>query len=302
MVEYPSLSIFEAHVPGLTKADLVKKGGQKAVYRATIDGQTVALKVITLESKETDAEESQADTSAAVERAKREVDILEQADLPVLARLGPSGLSYFETCEGRWVYFTEEWIEGITLRQMIRKSSLDPSQVVRLGVDLIQAACWLSDRGLIHRDIKPDNIIWATERSRFVLLDPGIAFDLYGPSLTSFLGLIGTMGYLSPEQINASPKRNLDFRSDLFTIGIVLYESAVGEHPFMRTNSTPNQTLAGILTETPKAVVERQEHFPITLSDFIARLLGKSPHLRYRKCSMATQAIEELANSLGVYK
>ena len=52
MVEYPSLSIFEAHVPGLTKADLVKKGGQKAVYRATIDGQTVALKVITLESKE----------------------------------------------------------------------------------------------------------------------------------------------------------------------------------------------------------------------------------------------------------
>lgn len=315
MAEYPSLSTFETQVPGLTEAELVKEGGQKAVYRATIEGQTVALKVIALDpresepeesdpeefdSGESDSEESEPDNSSAVERAKREVAILEQVDIPVLARLGPSGLSKIHTDEGRWLYFTEEWIEGINLRKMIHNSRLEPKKVSRLGVDLIQAACWLSDRGLIHRDIKPDNIIWATDRSRFVLLDPGIAFDLYGPSLTSFLGPIGTMGYFSPEQINASPKRTLDFRSDLFTIGVVLYEAAVQEHPFMTANTTPYQTMAGILAVAPKPVVERRRDFPASLSSFIARLLGKAPHLRYRTCKQARQAIEELATTLGV--
>ena len=299
MAQYPSLSVLKSQIPGLIEAELVKEGGQKAVYRATIDDQTVALKVIDLEPSKPDHEESEPTISSSVERAKREVDILSQVDLPVLAKLGPSSISEFDTNEGRWLYFTEEWIEGITLQNMIRNSGLNPVQIARLGVDLIQAACWLSDRGLIHRDIKPDNIIWATDRSRFVLLDPGIAFDLYGPSLTSFPMLVGTMGYLSPEQLDVSLKRTLDFRSDLFAIGVVLHEAATGEHPFMTAQTTPYEILAGILKGRPKAVIEGQSDFPVALSDFIARLLAKAPHLRYRTCELAKRAIEEIADTLG---
>ncbi len=169
-----------------------------------------------------------------------------------------------------------------------------------MGIDLIRATCWLSNQGLIHRDIKPANIMWATDRSRFVLLDPGIALDLHGPSLTQAFMLIGTLAYISPEQMDVSRKRSLDFRSDLFAIGIVMYEAAVGEHPFMSINTPVSQVLNGILNRIPQPVSDRIEGFPMDLSNLISRLLGKSPHLRFRRCDLARAAIEEIAGSLGV--
>ena len=111
--------------------------------------------------------------------------------------------------------------------------------------------------------------------------------------------LVGTMGYLSPEQLDISLRRTLDFRSDLFAIGVVLYEAAVGEHPFMTAQTTPHEVLAGILKGRPKAVTESRNDFPVALSDFIARLLAKAPHLRYRTCELAKKAIEEIAVKLG---
>ena len=142
--------------------------------------------------------------------------------------------------------------------------------------------------------------MWATDRSRFVLLDPGIALDLYGPSLTRMPVTVGTMAYLSPEQMDPYRKRSLDFRSDLFAIGVVLYEAAVAEHPFMAVDTTPAQVLAGILVGSPESVADRLEGFPPALSDLISRLLGKAPHLRYRTCDRARAVIEDIAALLGV--
>ncbi len=300
MTEYPTGIDLANHIPGIDAAELVQTGGQKAVYRATLGGQAYALKVVALGPEEVSLEESDTDISAAVERVKREVAILRQVDVPVLARCGPLDLSITKIGGARWLYFTEEWIEGNGLPHMIRDGRLSPDQVAQLGVDLIQAACWLSKRGLVHRDIKPANIMWAFDRSRFVLLDPGIALDLHGPSLTLGPMPVGTIPYLSPEQTDVYKKRSLDFRSDLFAIGVVLYEAAVAEHPFMPVGSTPSQVLAGILTAKPPALVDRLEGFPQALSDLVARLLGKSPHLRYRTCERALAAIEAVAASLGV--
>ena len=197
-------------------------------------------------------------------------------------------------------YFRYRTLEGRSLREMIRAGRFLPFEVARMGVDLIQAVCWLSHQGMVHRDIKPANIMWATERSRYVLLDPGIALDLYGPSLTLGPMPVGTMPYLSPEQMEPTRKRFLDFRSDLFAIGVVLYEAAAAEHPFMTTGTTVSQVLAGILTTTPQALADRVEGFPKSLSDLVARLVAKSPHLRYRTCERARAAVEEEAASLGV--
>ena len=312
MPEYPTGPELADSIPQVEVATLVAKGGQKAVYKATIKGQIMALKVIPLRPEDFIPEEDDPDIvkdsaaeddvniNLAVERVKREVAILEQADVPVLSKPGPLGLAAFQTGDARWMYFTEEWIEGKTLRSMIGKGRLTPEQVVRLGIDLIQATCSLSSRGLVHRDIKPENVMWAVDRSRFVLIDAGIALDLNGPSLTLLPVAIGTMAYFSPEQLDGSKKRELDFRSDLFAIGTVLYESAVGEHPFVKTGTTEAQLYAQLLTESPRPIAEVITGYPEELSAFIGRLLSKAPHLRFRTCDRAQIAIEKIGMKLDV--
>ena len=198
------------------------------MYKAVIADQEVALKLIAVSPSGSSDEEDDLDWNSTVERARREVGILEQVDIPVLVGQGPIGLDSCKVSDVTWMYFTEEWIEGPTLREMIHEGRLPSESVARLGLDLVQAVCWLYGLGLVHRDIKPENVMWSVDRSRFVLLDPGIALDLYGRSLTRFSMVVGTMAYLSPEQMDPFHKRNLDFRSDLFSVGVVMYEAATG--------------------------------------------------------------------------
>ena len=301
MLSYPPETTLEAIHPDLSNIQRIQTGGQKAVYRATFRGQSVALKLIAIDSGGVVQEDGDdLDISAVLGRAIREVGILEQVDTPVLTRLGPLGLDKIQIGGDWWIYFTEEWIDGIVLSDMIRDAALPPNRIARLGVDLVSAACWLSGRGIVHRDIKPLNTMWARDRSRFVLLDTGVALDLRGPSLTAGIWPPGTVAYLSPEQMDPTQKRALDFRSDLFAIGVVLYEAASGEHPFVTAGSTPIQAMSGILTTNPPPLTEKVEGFPHELSDFVARLLGKSPHLRYRTCERALATIEHIATAIGV--
>lgn len=299
MTSYPTETILAHHIPGLKMAELVQAGGQKVVYKATLEEQVIALKVLYL-GPEVTTDERESDMSAVVGRARREVAILEQVDVPVLAKRGPLGIDTFQEGDNYWLYFTEEWIEGKCLRDKILEGRLSPAQITRLGIDLVDAIIWLSSRDLVHRDIKPANIMWAADRSRFVLLDPGIALDLHGPSLTQGAVAVGTTAYLSPEQMDPSRKRTLDFRSDLFAVGVVLYEAAVAKHPFRMSGDTPSEVLARILTVNPPSVTNLIEGFPQGLSDLISRLLGKVPHFRYRTCLLAREALEKIAVELGV--
>ena len=299
-MEYPTTTALASCIPGLEEAQFIQAGGQKAVYRAHIKGQAVALKMISIDAEALGDGDISADVEVVLKRAQREVGILDQVDVPVLARRGPLGLSTVQIDDCSWLYFTEEWIAGESLRDQLRRRRLSPVCVARLGVDLIQAVCWLAARGLVHRDIKPANVMWAENRSRFVLVDPGIALDLGGLSLTRMPMIVGTIAYLSPEQMDPYRKRTLDFRSDLFSVGIVMYEAALGEHPFTRLGTTPSEILAGIITDTPQPLAEKIHGFPIGLSDVIARLLGKAAHLRYRTCERAQSAIGCEAEELGV--
>ena len=287
------------NIPTLESAQMVNAGGQKTVYKATIDGQPMALKLLKLPAEQTEDEEFDTDIDSAADRARREVEILDQVDVTVLASRGPLELGTFETPDSRWMYFTEEWIEGQNLRQMIANGPLSPHQVVRLGLDLVEAICWLAERGLIHRDIKPENIMWAVDRGNFVLLDPGIAFDVFGPSLTKLPAIVGTMPYVSPEQLEPDHKRDLDFRSDLFAVGVVLHETSTGHHPFLTPGTNQSELFHRIRNVTPVSVHSMVEHFPGTLSEIIDRFLGKRPHQRYRKCSTATEALEKAADQIG---
>ena len=300
MAEYPDESVLQEIIPSLETAILVEHGGQKAVYKALLNGEYVALKMIAVNVQEEAADDMEEESTAVDEiaaRAAREVGILKDVDVPVLARLGSLDLNSVRIGEQPWIYFTEEWIEGNSLRDMLRQETLSLTQLARLGQDLIEAACWLARRNFVHRDIKPANIMWSENRLRFVLLDPGIALDLEGPSLTRSPMVVGTAAYLSPEQMDPTRKRNLDFRSDLFAIGIVLYEAAVGEHPFRPPGTSQKDVWGKILTSTPHAVSARVDEFPVPLSDFISRLLGKKPHMRFRTCDRALADLQCIANS-----
>ena len=300
MADYPAGTALVERILGLDSAELVQAGGQAAVYKVQAGQEIFALKLIEVAAENQNPEEEDTDVSAVVSRAQREVAILEQVNVQVLAKRGPLGLTPLDINGGRWLYFTEEWIEGTNLRDIIAQQRLSAEQVARLGVDLIQAVSWLSDHGLVHRDIKPANVMWATDRSRFVLLDPGIALDLAAPSLTRTAAIVGTLAYFSPEQMDVTRKRSLDFRSDLFAIGIVMYEAAMKEHPFAAGSASLSDVLAAILIRSPQPIADRLESFPKALSNIITRLLGKEPHLRFRSCGRARQAIEQIAASLGV--
>lgn len=298
MAEFPAGADLADYIPGLVTAELISTGGQKGVYKAEIEGQIVALKLIALEPPDAD-DDVNSEMSEPAQRARREFDILDDVDIPVLTKRGPLGLNSISLDANSWLYFTEEWIDGKTLREIIHEGKLTDQEAVALGVDLIQAVHWLSGRGLVHRDIKPENIMFRDALSRWVLLDPGIALDLQGPSLTLVQGPVGTTAYLSPEQMDPLKKRDLDFRSDLFAVGVVMYEAATGEHPFRTQSSTVPEVLSGILYHDPAPVSESVGGFSSDLSAFIVRLLGKLPHQRFRRCEHALSVLSEIGESLG---
>ena len=125
----------------------------------------------------------------------------------------------------------------------------------------------------------------------------GFAFDLRDTSLTSPGNVPGTVPYLSPEQMDLVRKRQMDFRSDLFQLGIVMYVAATGQHPFAQSAISDMETLGRILTATPvKPSLHRE--MPSQLEEIILRLLAKKPHLRFKSCHHLIAALDDIDTDL----
>ena len=278
--------------PDMQNPQLLGKGGQKTVFRAEIDGQPYALKLALL-PQEVDSEEAQfADVTA---RASREVEIMRDCMSPYVVKLGPIGLSFIEIDDVKLLYFTEELIEGDSLRAVLdQERQLDPASVVRLGIQIAQAITELWSLGKIHRDIKPGNIMRRISGD-FVLLDAGLAFDVVGESLSAGF-LVGTLPYFSPEQFDYSSRRVLDFRSDLFSLGVTLYETAGGVHPFWSRGEDSRSVFNKITAYNPPPPSSQNPAITPALDRIILRLLGKSPHLRYRKTEQLIAALRDQEN------
>jgi serine/threonine-protein kinase len=133
------------------------------------------------------------------------------------------------------------------------------------------------------------------ENGHFVLLDMGYILDLDDRSLTKPGLLPGTPYYLSPEQIDLTRKRQLDFRSDLFNLGIVLYESATGLHPFKRhLNASTSNMFLSILTYIQPPPITIRLDLPPKLDAIIMRLLKKRPYLRFSSCEQLEIALNNI--------
>jgi serine/threonine protein kinase len=230
------------------------------------------------------------------------VAILAEASIPQIVRLGPVGITEGEVCKQKVLFYTEEWVEGRDLSTILRESGpLPVAEVARMGIELCRAIEWLWEHHTIHRDIKPGNVMRRPDGS-FVLLDMGLALDLEQPSITTPGLTVGTLPYLSPEQLDAPKKRTMDFRSDLYSLGVTMYEASTGVHPYFRPGMSQTDTITRILTEKPKPPVDLNPLLPGDLSTIIMRLLAKSPYLRYRNCARFVADLEPVVDSLGGMK
>ena len=171
--------------------------------------------------------------------------------------------------KGRWVH-VQKYVEGRELREVLAdRGRLAPAEVIALGKQLASGLEAIHAAGLVHRDLKPANIMISAD-GRATIIDLGISKRVYGSGLTRTGAYVGTVGYSAPEQVTDSS--TCDFRADIFSLGVVLYECLTGGRPF--TAVTPEDYLREVTTKVPLPARSRVPEVPRELSDLCAAALS----------------------------
>lgn len=216
----------------------VKKGGQKIVYKAmTFDGTVVALKII---------------GNATDQRVLQEISLVQSLQMICVPKIIESGLVTDESVGEEALYIVEQYIDGISLRDWINgKNTANLKFAYTLLEALLSAEIELESNNVLHRDINPNNIILGANGTIY-LIDFGLAKIIGGSSLTQTAAAHGpfTPGYAPHEQF-ANIKLAQDVRTDLFQIGVTIYESCMGNNPFMKPNETVYQIMSRTMTVMP---------------------------------------------------
>jgi eukaryotic-like serine/threonine-protein kinase len=260
---------------------LLGEGGMGAVYRARdIElSRMVALKVIRRELS---------GNRAILDRFKQELILATQVTHKNVVRIYDLG-----EAEGL-KFITMEYVEGDDLRTLIhQRSKLPPREAVVLIEQVCRALEAAHGVGVIHRDLKPQNIM-LDKGGRILVMDFGLARTLEGDGMTQTGAMVGTMEYMSPEQALA---QSLDQRSDLFSVGLIFYELLTGATPF-RADSA----LASLIKRTQERVVpvaDLDPDIPVPLSQIVSRCLERDLTLRYQS---ASELLADLELWLGTGK
>ncbi len=251
-------------------------GGMGEVYRArdTSLGRDVAVKILPAEM---------AESAERRTRFQREASV-------IAALKHPNIVTIHSVEEDQGVHFiTMELVEGQTLAERIPDEGLALAEFLNVAIPLSDALASAHGQGIVHRDLKPANIMFDTG-DRVKILDFGLAklteeVSEDGATVTSagqtMAGqMVGTLAYMSPEQAEGT---NVDHRSDIFSLGIVLYQMATGTQPFQ--GPTFVSTLSAILKDTPPPIVDRNQSLPGALGDLVERCLAKEPGDRYQSAA-----------------
>lgn len=296
MSELPNLTLAQVAqlIPQVSDIREAGRGGQKVVFVGTIDGQQYALKFAKMPVPPDDLESEEMPMRDDAARAQREVETMRDCPSRYMVKLGPIGLQFATIEDQSLLYFSEEYIVGRDLKTLLRSEGrFPPHEIVKVGLHITDAIQALWELGKIHRDVKPANIMRRETANEYVLLDAGLAFDVVGESLS--IGPVGTLPYFSPEQFDFTNRRTvMDFRSDLFSLGVTMYELATGQHPFWSQGDTSQSLFNKITTYTPRPPSTFVPDFPRELDAIILRMLGKSPHLRYRRCQQLIDALSQV--------
>jgi len=262
--------------------DLLGKGGMGEVYRARDQrlDRDVALKLLP---------KTESGDSERVHRFEREAKVLASLEHPNIATV----YGFHE--DGGMQFIAMELISGSTIETKIADKGLALDRLLEIGIPLAEAIAFANDHGVIHRDLKPANVMLDAS-GRVKVVDFGLAALLQTPSgtdpdatrdaLTIAGEIIGTVNYMAPEQLEG---RAIDERTDVFSIGVILYELATGKRPF-QADSTAGVASA-ILRDTPAHLRELRPDLPADLARVIRRCLEK-------KVDRRMQTVRDVYNEL----
>lgn len=257
--------IIADHCPGLVIGTQLKIGGQKRVWQCAFQQKAYVLKALMGDER-------------TLRRVRREIEVMHVCESRFLPKFGPIPLQEFRLAGGQTIlYFLEEYIDGLPLSSV--HTPMPTEEVIALGLCISEALAVLVSKGYIHRDIKPMNII---RRSPFeyVLIDAGFALDPDAEAISAPGAIVGTRAYLSPDQLTF-PQKELDFRSDLFSLGVTLYECATGEHPFINDEVPRGDVTRNILEFECLEPQYFCPTIPGPLCEIILKLLKKDRIARY---------------------
>ena len=269
---------------------LIGKGGMGEVYRArdTRLDRTVAIKVLP------------AEFSAQEERLRR----FEQEAQVLGALSHPNLLAIHDVGAQNGTHFlVSELLEGESLRQRLEEGALPVRKAMDLGVQIAKGLAAAHEKGIVHRDVKPDNI-FLTRDGRAKILDFGLAKQSStegsgeNATITAVATqpgmVLGTAGYMSPEQVRGKPA---DARSDIFSLGAILYEMVAGLRAFQRDSSV--ETMNAILKEDPPPI---SGNIPPAIERVIRRCLEKGPEERFQSARDLSFALEALDGAIFVWQ
>jgi serine/threonine protein kinase len=196
---------------------------------------------------------------------------------------------------GRVPFLAMELLEGASLEATLAEGPVALAEAVRIGREIAEGLAAAHESGLIHRDVKPDNIWLETPRGRVKLLDFGLARAVQLESrLTEHGAVVGTPSYMAPEQAAGQP---VDARADLFSLGCVLYRLCTGRLPF--AGSDVMAVLSALATQEPVPVCEANPAVPAALADLIHRLLAKAPAGRPASARQVVALLDGIAPQLA---
>ena len=266
------------------------EGGMGEVYRAedTLLGRKVALKFLP-HHLHYDA--------VAHKRFLREARSAAALDHPHICKI----FEVAKTEEGR-EFIAMEYVEGETLQERLARGSPSLKDTLKWGAELAEALESAHNRGIVHRDLKPANVM-ITPSGHAKILDFGLAKRLLSDrggeqdisaALTLEGATLGTLAYMSPEQLRGE---QVDYRSDIFSLGILLYEMTAGAHPFRREQGAA--TAAAILKDDPPPLTRYVEEVPELLRHTVGKMLAKDRAERYQSVHEVLTNLNRLREDSG---
>ena len=293
MTEVQHLSLIGRQLGVYHVTALLGAGGMGEVYRAHDPrmGRDIAMKILP------------ASFSTDADRLRRF-----DSEVRAAAALSHPNIVVIHSVEqaGNLRFLTMELIEGKTLDEVIPKGGLPLDRILKLGIQLADGASAAHRLEMVHRDLKPTNVMVAFD-GRVKILDFGLAklkeYDAASGAnstltirpVTARGVIVGTVAYMSPEQAEG---KALDCRSDLFSLGTILYEMSTGERPFK--GETSLATITSILRDTPRPVTEVNPGLPSALAGIVGRALAKDPERRYQTAEALRNDLEDLSASVEI--
>ncbi len=284
------------HLGPFTILSMLGSGGMGEVYLAedTRLGRQVAVKVLPQELLKDQARRK---------RFLREARAAAAVDHPNVVHI----YEVEEQPDGR-VYLVMQHVEGKTIRQLLLEGGLDPERCLGVAGEVADALAAAHARGVVHRDIKPDNIM-VDGAGHARILDFGLARLLEGETphepatqvetktrqTTSAGAVMGTMAYMSPEQARGA---EVDGRSDIFSFGVTLYEMMAGKHPF--AGRTGVETVDSLLNKDPKPVGSIVGGLPPETGWVLSKMLAKKPEDRYQSAKELLVDLRKLRHSTSI--